>query len=198
MRAGCVLIAVALLGCADGESADRTAGAPAAAGVVDSVVPMNVALERFTSGLERPAGLRSTARSRDELVGTMIDAVARNDTTAFEALAVDQAEFGYLYYPTTRTAQPPYELPPSLAWFQMQERNRRGVFRMLRDYGGRELVLRGLECAAEPTVEAENRIWSECRVSLTRDGEAITPIKLFGAILERDGRYAFLSFANDL
>jgi len=199
MRAGCALFVVALAACGRGEPRPEQAGPPpASSGAVDSIVPMAAALDRFTAGLERPADLRSTARSHEVLVARMIAAVARSDTASLEPLAIDRAEFGYLYYPTTRTAQPPYELPPSLAWFQLQERNRRGVFRMLRDFGGRALVLRGLECASEPTIEGENRIWSGCRVSLTRDGEEITPVKLFGAILERNGHFSFLSFANGL
>ena len=94
-------------------------------------------------------------------------------------------------------AKPPYELPPALAWFQLQETNRKGALRALRELGGHELDYRGYTCGPEPSVEADNRVWTGCLVTVGRDGDAPIPLKLFGAILERDGRFAVLSYDND-
>lgn len=171
--------------------------APAHAAVVDSVLPMEVALERFRSGLAEPERLESGAKDMDTLVRHMVDALATSDTLAFERLAVDRAEFAWLYYPTTTVALPPYELPPALAWFQMQQRSRRGVFRALAAYGGVPLEYVGYRCDATPRVEGENRIWTDCRIELARPGEAPVPVRIFGAVIERDGRFAVLSYDND-
>ena len=95
-------------------------------------------------------------------------------------------------------ARPPYELPPALAWFQLQEGNRKGVFRALRELGGHALELHGYRCPPDaPRVEGENRIWAGCTLEISREpGERMT-LRLFDSILERNGRFAFLSFAND-
>src|SRR5690606_35569580 len=98
--------------------------APPPAAVVDSVLRMEVALERFRSGLPEPERLESGASDMETLVRRVVDALVRNDTLVFERLAVNRAEIAWLYFPTTRVAQPPYELPPALAWFQMQTRSR--------------------------------------------------------------------------
>ena len=171
---------------------------PAARGVVDSLVPIPVALERFREGLEEPTGLRSPYTSRDALVAAYVDILERADTLALEEIAVSRAEYAWLYYPSSIVSRPPYELPPELAWFQLQGENRIGALRALRDLGGRPLEYRGYECLPEPTVEGENRVWAGCVMTVRRNGEpGPAPIKLFGSILERGGRFAILSFAND-
>jgi hypothetical protein len=166
--------------------------------VVDSLVPIDVALEHFRDGLPKPEGLGGGAGHRDTLVRRVIDALQASDTMAFERLAVNRAEWAWLYYPTNVLAKPPYELPPALAWFQLQGGNRKGVFRALREFGGHRLDYRGYRCNPEPTVEGENRIWIGCTVTLGRDGGAPVAIQLFSALLERGGRFAVLSYDNDL
>jgi len=185
-----LLLLLALLACREGSAGSDGQH------VVDSVIPIPVALERFRQDLREPAGLHGP-ENRDALVSQVVDALRNSDTLAFERLAVNRAEWAWLYYPTNQLAEPPYELPPALAWFQLQETNRTGVFRALREFGGRPLRFDGYECAAEPTVEGENRIWTRCTVMLTFDGEAPISIRLFSAILERGGHFAILSYAND-
>ena len=165
--------------------------------VVDSVIPMDVALARFRTGMEEPVALRGNVTSRDTLVARLMQALQVSDTLAFERLAVNRAEWAWLYYPTNVQSKPPYELPPALAWFQLQETNRKGVLRALRELGGHDIDLRGYGCNDEPTVEGENRIWAGCRVTLSRDGAEPVTIKLFGAILERGGVFEVLSYDND-
>jgi hypothetical protein len=165
--------------------------------VVDSVIPMAEALDRFRADLPEPEGLTGGTDTRDALVAGVIRALQASDTLAFEKLAVDRGEWAWLYYPTDVLSRPPYELPPGLAWFQLQETNRKGVLRALRELGGHRIDYRGYECDPEPKVEGENRIWAGCRVTLSRDGGDPLTLRLFGAILERDGRFAVLSYDND-
>lgn len=166
--------------------------------VVDSIIPMDEALTRFRVGLTEPTGLAGGADSRDELVSSVIHALEAQDTLAFEELAVSRAEWAWLYFPTNVLSKPPYELPPALAWFQLQETNRKGVLRALRELGGHELDYRGYSCSPEPTIEGDNRTWTGCVVTLRRDDDTDrVTMKLFGAIVERDGRFAVLSYDND-
>lgn len=196
-----MLTLLASSGCRAGEASlpptDRHPAASPAVRVVDSVVPMDVALSRFREGLPRPDGLRAPVASREALVKAVVAGLAADQPQALADMALDRAEFGFLYYPTARTAQPPYELPPGLAWFQLQEKNRRGVSRALRELGGHRLRYRGHRCDPSPTIEGANRIWTGCRVTLVRDGERPVTLRLFGAIVERGGRFEILSYEND-
>lgn len=165
--------------------------------VVDSVIPIDVALDRFRAGMKEPSALRGTVTSRDSLVAQVMEALQASDTMAFEKLAVNRAEWAWLYYPYDKLSKPPYELPPNLAWFQRQESNRKGVFRALRELGGHRIGLQGYTCDPEPTLEGDNKLWTGCRVTLSRDGAEPVTIRLFGAILERGGVFEILSYAND-
>lgn len=171
--------------------------AHAAAGVIDSALPMKVLLDRFRHDVPTVEALRAGAASRDELVRRVVGAMAHNDTATIARLTVNRAEYAWLYFPTTKVAQPPYEVPPALAWFQVQEKNRRGALRAVRELGGHRVILRGYHCDENPTVEAENRLWTGCAVAISRDGAAPVELRLFGAVLERGGRFAVLSYQND-
>ncbi len=191
-RAWLALVVIAAVAC------DRTPQpAGAAPTVVDSILPTEVALGRFRKDLPEPAGLTGGAGNRDTLVRRVIDALRTSDTLAFKRLAVSRAEWAWLYYPTNVLARPPYELPPALAWFHLQETNRKGVFRALRQFGGKPLQYQGYRCAPEPVVEGENRIWTGCVVTLAVGGERPADVRLFSSILERGGRVAILSYHND-
>lgn len=165
--------------------------------VVDSVFPMDVMLTRFRADIPEVRTMTSGANDRDALVARVVRALQEADTSAFEPMTVKLTEWAWLYFPTSAQARPPYELPPGMAWLQVQQGNRVGVLRALERFGGQRLDYRGYTCAPEPTVEGENRLWVGCLVTVGRDGEEPVRIRLFSAILERNGRFAVLSFAND-
>lgn len=201
-RLSLVAALLALAACrADARPASPAAAAraPRPGAVIDSAMPIAEALRRFRADLLRaPSGFENGAASRDSLVGRWVRAVEANDTAALEPLAINRAEFAYLYYPTDPQARPPYELPPGLMWFQMQERSRQGAFRLLREFGGEPLGYAGYRCDPQPQIQGPNRIWKGCVVRLARTAADTAEVRLFGAILEHGGRFAFLSYANDL
>src|SRR5690606_37536675 len=90
-----------------------------AAAVVDSIIPIPVALERFRADIDRlPTDLIGGTGSIEALTRRVVELLAASDTSGFEAIALDRAEFAYLYYEDSPLAQPPYELPPELTWFR--------------------------------------------------------------------------------
>jgi hypothetical protein len=164
--------------------------------VVDSILPMDVMLARFREGSVEPTGLRGGMSSLEALVDSFVSAVVRNDPAALEEMAVDRAEYAWLYFPTTSIAAPPYELPPELAWFQVEELNRRDLSRFLDANGGRPFDLRGYMCDPEPLREGANRIWTHCVVTVGREGGEPVTIEAFGPVIERAGQFKFLNYAN--
>lgn len=92
----------------------------------------------------------------------------------------------------------PYELSPAFLWFYMQENSEKGIARALRRYGGRPLGYAGHRCETEPQVEGGNRIWTECIILRATTPADTIGERLFGSIVERDGRFKFVSYANSL
>lgn len=165
---------------------------------VDSIFPVEEELRRFRVGLAEPSGLgRGAAASRDLLIDAFLDALAVHDTAAFAAMALDRAEFAHLYYPHTRYTRPPYELSPALLWFQLQQNSEKGLVRVLRRLGGKRHDLLDYRCDEAPEVQERNRIWTGCELRLEAGSDTVSG-RWFGSILERDGRFKFISYTNGL
>jgi hypothetical protein len=172
------------------------AATPPSTGYVDSVLARDEALRRFRTGLRQPAEIAGGMPSRDSLVRRLVRALETRDTLTIERLVIDRAVFAYLYYPSSPMANPPYDLGPGLMWFQLQEGNRKGASRLLRDRSGVPLRYVSHTCAKVDR-EGDNTVWSRCTVlRRTADGRAVQE-RLFSSILERRGRAKFLSLAND-
>jgi hypothetical protein len=181
------------------DAAWGTPAAEAAPTHVDSVFPIEEEIRRFRATLpDSAARLEGGATSMDELVDRFIAGLERSDAAALQALALTPAEFGYLYYPHTHFTRRPYEMSPALVWFQLENYGSKGLNRALSRYGGEPLRSTGYRCTDEVRVESENRIHGGCVVQrVASDGSAMT-LSLFGAILERDGHFKFISLANGL
>ena len=165
---------------------------------MDSILPREEAVRRFREGLSAVDSLRDGATSRDELVVEFVRAVAEADTAAIARLAVSRAEFAYLYYPTAVEGKPPYDVEPGLLWFMVYQRSNEGARKALTRYGGRAMTLVDYDCGAGQHREGENTVYGPCTVRWTRETGDTVSAGLFSKILERDGRFKVLSYANKL
>ena len=165
--------------------------------VVDSALPMGEQMRRFREGLpERPRALRGGASSREGLVRRFVGALERADTAAIVRLGVTRAEYAWLILPSSPLFAPPYNHPPALAWFQLTSASETGLTRLLDRRGGRDLGVLGHGCALAPERQGSNRLWTGCVVRRAGAGGDTVDERLFGPIVERDGIYKFLGFAN--
>jgi hypothetical protein len=197
MRPHTTLLLLVLAACSAAD-ADQGEGTRAVAG--DSIHAMPEMIARFQAQHAPVQGLGDGApRSRAELIARFGAAVSAGDAAALRALTLTQADFAYLYFPTSPFSRPPYAQPPEIAWLLMEQNSLKGEARLLRQFGGRALDIAAHQCEDEPAVEGANRIWHECRLTLRHaDGSTQPDVRLFGSILERDGRYALMSLANRL
>ena len=168
--------------------------------VIDSIRPMSEEIRLFqdSAGAE-PDSLRDGAPTREALVSRFMAALSARDSAALAALHLNRAEFAYFYFPASRFSAPPYELPPSLVWQQMTAESNKGIGEALRLLGGNDIEYRGHECGAAPEPFGAGQTWGGCRVAwrVTTVGDTASAI-LFGSILERGGRFKFVSYTNEL
>ena len=201
-----LLAALLLVGCGTREQAPTTdspasvaaasvADAPVV--VVDSALPREEEMRRFTRGLTEPTALAGGAPSADALVARFVRALETRDTAALRDLRIDRAEFAYLYYPTAKLATPPYDLPPGLMWFQLEGNSGRGLLHALEERGGRPLSVVGHRCDRAER-EGENRVHGGCVVRRVQAPGDTVHEPLFGGIVERGGVFKFVSYANKL
>ena len=167
--------------------------------IVDSILPVGEEIRRFTATLdERPLGFSHGAPTRSVLVADFVRAVERADTTALRRLVVDRNEFGYLIYPTSPNAAPPYRQSPDLVWLMRSAATDKATSRLLARFGGRPLGFAGYSCPSSPERQGKNTIWSGCVVRRQQGANAATELRMFGAIIERGGHFKFLSLTNGL
>jgi hypothetical protein len=165
---------------------------------VDSFVPREVALERFRRGGSRVAGLAHGTTTKDALVRSFVHALERRDTTELRQLLLSRDEFSWLYYPTSAQGLPPYSLNPDLMWFMLVEQGNQGLRRALNRLGGKHLAYVGYRCEGTALSEGENTLWVPCVVRLQQAPGDTAEARLFGPILQRGGRFKFLSYSNKL
>ena len=166
-------------------------------GYVDSAIPIDEALRRFRGDMPRAARLIHGHPGREELVRAFVRAVEARDTVALRLMVLRRDEFAWLYYPSSPLSRRPYELAPSLMWFQLQGESSRGASRLLAERAGQSLAYVGHACG-QPRSEGENRLYPYCGVRrVTAAGDTLTE-RLFGLIIERGGSYKFVSYANQL
>ena len=199
------LLALLLAACAgpDAVAAHAAGARPDTLAAADSSIhdgrdrQLDSALAAFRASLPRVAALQGGEESRDALVGRFVRALAAADTADLRAMMVTRAEFAWLYYPGSAHARRPARQEAELVWFLGLQASAKGLSRALGRFGAGPLELLGHQCAPTPVREGLNLIWHDCVLRL-RAGTRTREIRLFGAVLERDGAFKVLSFANDL
>ncbi|HEU4699027.1 MAG TPA: hypothetical protein VFS40_07605 [Gemmatimonadales bacterium] len=189
--AGCRRSDAATAGHVAGDSGPRPAR-------IDSILPPAEALRRFQASIaDTPAALRGGESSLPALGAAFARAVERRDTAALRALVVNRGEYAFLLYPGSDVSHRPRYQPPEIAWLRLQLASEKGVGRLVERLGGRPLGYVGLTCPDSAVVAAGPvRLHPGCRVRRLVGRDTVAQ-RLFGTVLERDGRFKLLTYAND-
>jgi hypothetical protein len=175
----------------------RTEPRKAQSEYVDSAIPIEEALRRFRARLPRPAGLEGGYPIREKLVREFVRALEGRDTAALRRMVLNPGEFAWLYYPSSPLSHPPYELSPSLMWFQLQGESEKGASRLLAERAGQPLGYVRHECGSA-RIQGELRIYPNCALHRVIPPADTVTERLFGLVVEREGKYKFLGYANML
>ncbi|MEO7361135.1 MAG: hypothetical protein ABI120_12460 [Gemmatimonadaceae bacterium] len=171
----------------------------AAGGVVDSILPIPVQLDRFQAAMsEKPDTLRHASPSINALIMRLSIAIAANDTAALNAMMLDRAEFAWLYYPSSKMSLPPYEAPPQLLWGQILASSNDGAQNLLKKFGSAAFKVTGVNCPKPPVAEGGNLLHEGCLLKVQTPGAVQGEAAYFGTIIERDKRFKFVSYASRL
>jgi hypothetical protein len=107
-------------------------------------------------------------------------------------------EYAWIYYPTATMGRPPYDVRADLLWYMVERRGHHGLTEALDQRGGQPLEYVSHRCGARATIEGTNRIWGPCTVVVQPPGGPPRRERLFGLIIERQGRFKFVSYSNPL
>ncbi len=184
--------------CGTPDALDDHAEPPSSGRLEDNNLTREEVLQRFRADLPPARALAGGADSRDALVAKFMRALGAADGQAIAALAITRSEFAYLYYPTASRGLPPYDLEPEVLWSFLFERSTQGLRQALRLFGGTPVHLVSHSCGSGLVRQGENTIHGPCLVGWRGAKGDTVSARLFSQIIERGGRFKFLSYANGL
>lgn len=164
--------------------------------IVDSIMPVAEQLRRFRATITSPPERLGGKDSRAALIAAVMNALETRDTTALIDLTISRAEFAYLVYPESPFALEPMQQAPDLVWLRHIAASGTGLTRLLERLSGRPLGYKAVDCPPTPIIEGKNRIWRNCVTRHEPPGGKAESLKLFAGVIEREGRFKILSYAN--
>ena len=167
--------------------------------VVDSILPVAEELRRFRESIGGTPvhALGRASDSRDALVARALRALLAVDTADLSAMTLTAREFADLVYPESRYARPPLRQAPGLVWSLIEIPGRTGRRRAEERVGGLPLHLASYSCRSAPDREGDNIVWPDCVAILADAQGRVESHRLFGSILERDGRFKIISWSGE-
>ena len=112
-------------------------------------------------------------------------------------MALGAREFADLVYPESPYTHPPYRQSPALVWNQIENPSESGLTRLVRRLGHQPLRYINHKCDADPDRQGRNLIWTNCVVRLSSPTAASERHRLFGSIIQRDGKFKIVSYKNE-
>ena len=185
---------LSVVACSNGPAPADTSGATPPSTVVDSILPPAEALRRFRVGTDSVAMLAGLPSLR-ELLAEFRRAASADDTIALRGLAIDRGEFAWLVYPESRLSRPPYRQPPEIAWLVLRQASEGGLRKLLARRS--TMTLLDARCPDSAQVERRMRTISGCTVRV-QTPDNVRDVRLFGRVVELDGRWKIVGYDGDL
>jgi hypothetical protein len=131
------------------------------------------------------------------LAEAVLDALARRDAEVLEALALSETEFRKVVWPELPSSRPEVNLPVDYAWRDLNQKSRGHLRALVEGFGGRRLSLVRIEFAGETTRYRTFSVRRKAVVVAHDGGEAVERFRLFGSVLEQQGRFKLFSYVVD-
>jgi hypothetical protein len=163
---------------------------------MDYVVPR----EHYDSLIRNPTPLEGGAGSLAELAASALQALKALDTATLQNLVITPEEYSSIIYPelglywgSTRDSR------PQVVSFLKENHvasSRKSLPRLIRDFGDRDLHYEGVVPFDSTQRFKSYLLHLNTRVAIrTPEGNPDT-IRAFGSVVEKDGRFKFLSYRD--
>ncbi|MGH7551339.1 MAG: hypothetical protein ACREMD_05970 [Gemmatimonadota bacterium] len=140
--------------------------------------------------------LTGSAPSLDDLLLTFEVALVEHDTTRLLDLMITEREYREILYPAFPAAHPPINARFETLWVTHYPDARRGLMRLLRDYGGRDVPILDLRFE-RPDQDFVNFVLHETsRVDAEVDGVREDDLRLFGSVVRVGDQWKILSYPD--
>ena len=143
------------------------------------------------------APLTSTFESAEAVAAAMLDALAASDPARLRVLALSETEFADAVWPALPSSRPEVNLPLEYAWGTLQQNSRASLAMTVREHGGKTYRLQRVAMGT-PTRYGAFIVHPDTSVVVREPGSgAERRLKLFGSLIEQEGRWKIFSYVVD-
>jgi hypothetical protein len=140
--------------------------------------------------------LAHTHPSASSLASAVLDALARRDRAALEALALNETEFRDHVWPQLPASRSERNLPFSYVWGELRQKSGQALTGVMSREGGKRYELIAVRFAADSDYRTY-RVHREATFHV-RDAHGMElDLRVSGSMLEQDGAWKVFSYVND-
>ena len=154
----------------------------------------SVALVAAAACRAQPPRLTDGATSLDDLTARYVTAVLAGDTAGMHRLRVTAHEHNAVMWPEFPASR--RNFPVDVAWHNIDTRSIREAVHIREQYAGDSFDVVGTTCRDGVTAYDTFRVHGDCWVTLRR-GSRPSDVKLFGSVVEMDGRFKVIGIRTD-
>lgn len=140
--------------------------------------------------------LENAQASPEELSRVFLRALAGRDLAVIKSLRLTKEEFCQYIFPELPSSKVP-NLTCDFAWEQATLRSLSGLDKMYTRHQGRKYELVSVRFEKGTESYTSYRVYKETHLTVRDETGAQAEIRLFGSMLEMDGKYKLFSFVSD-
>lgn len=141
-----------------------------------------------------PPPLSGSYQSASELATAVLGALERRDVTALHELALDEREFENHVWPDLPAARPERNMPMSFVWGDLHQKSEASLGRILASRGGQRFSLVSVRFAGGTTAYDSYLVHRQTVLGVRDSTGAEVNLRVFGSVLEKDGRFKVFSY----
>jgi hypothetical protein len=141
--------------------------------------------------------LTNTFESPDAVGRAVLRGLAARDVEGLSALAVGEDEFRELVWPKLPTSRPGRNIPWDYAWKDLHSKSRLQLLARSQEWKDRGFELVSVRFQGDTTDYETYRIYRKTVLTLRDRTGQETQARLFGSMIEQNGRYKVFSYVVD-
>jgi hypothetical protein len=141
-----------------------------------------------------PTPLANTQPTADALAREVLTALARQDPSRLEALALNEEEFRRHVWPGLPAARPERNLPFSYVWGDLRQKGEMRRRATLGAHSGRRYQLQSITFSGGMTEYSGFRVHRDALLRVRDSAGADHELRPFGSAIEKDGAWKVFSF----
>jgi hypothetical protein len=148
-------------------------------------------------GCARPVPLAHTFESPEALGGAVLDALARKDRAALDAMALSEQEFRAYLWPHLPVSRPERNMPFDYVWSDLAGKSRAFLRARLSAGARAEGQVKRVVFDGASTRYGDVTVMRRARLVLQDAAGREQDVRAFGSVLVKDGRYKLVSYVTD-